>query len=263
MLTYEIKNNNKSFGCLYYFQKQDAYFIEIFDDISVFEAPFILDKFISEGKYTLDSYHARMWVEQRIVPPDRQNITMILKNHNLDNYDGFELLLAGKGRCAQDELRIVKVNNIDSSITKRQEHKIKDAFYYKDKMFIIIFNNGQIGCCNISKLKLSTRLDAFLKVKNNITDFEILPSGFGLTFGNNLDIMYNELYNIKEDITLNEDILRVICKNCVINSTEAAEIADCSRQNINKLTKNKTLLLLKENDNLVLKADVLQYLWNK
>lgn len=44
-----------------------------------------------------------MWVRQRIVPPDRQNIGQILKANGLEEYDEFSLLMFGSGRCAQDD----------------------------------------------------------------------------------------------------------------------------------------------------------------
>ena len=58
---------------------------------------------------TLDGTWSRRWVEERIVPPSRQNIGQVLKANNLDEYDDFKLLLVSMGRCCQDDFELVEV----------------------------------------------------------------------------------------------------------------------------------------------------------
>ena len=40
---------------------------------------------------------SKIWVEQRIIPSDRQNIAEILRDNNLKEYDEFELLMLAMG----------------------------------------------------------------------------------------------------------------------------------------------------------------------
>ncbi|MBR2823489.1 MAG: hypothetical protein IKE24_07385 [Clostridia bacterium] len=44
-----------------------------------------------------------MWVQQLIVPQDRQNIGQVLKENGLGVYDEFQLLMLTMGRCAQED----------------------------------------------------------------------------------------------------------------------------------------------------------------
>lgn len=57
----------------------------------------------------MDPESSRLWVELRIIPPDRQNLGMILRDNGLDEYDPFRLLILAGGRCAQDDCFIVKL----------------------------------------------------------------------------------------------------------------------------------------------------------
>ena len=53
-------------------------------------------------KKRINAYWSKLWVQQRIVPTDRQNLGQVLKENGLSEYDEFELLMLAEGRCAQD-----------------------------------------------------------------------------------------------------------------------------------------------------------------
>ena len=84
-----------------------TFHIEISENVDEWEAPLILSSFVKRGVRALDPYWSRVWVEQRIVPRDRQNLGMILKENGLKEYDVHRLLILADGRCAQDECFIV------------------------------------------------------------------------------------------------------------------------------------------------------------
>ena len=43
--------------------------------------------FFEKGQKTINAYWSRIWVQQRIVPSDRQNLGMIMRDNGLDFYD--------------------------------------------------------------------------------------------------------------------------------------------------------------------------------
>ncbi|MDO4291384.1 MAG: helix-turn-helix transcriptional regulator [Eggerthellaceae bacterium] len=77
--------------------------IRILPDADPGDLPMLLEPFARRGELEVGDTWARRWVEERIVPASRQNLGEVLKANGLDDYDEFELLLAGEGRSSQDE----------------------------------------------------------------------------------------------------------------------------------------------------------------
>lgn len=94
----------KDLAYLLYYEIEKRFYIELPDDADPWETPLLLDSFAKRGEKTVNSYWSRIWVQQRIVPTDRQNLGEILRDNGLKEYDEFELLMLATGRCAQDDL---------------------------------------------------------------------------------------------------------------------------------------------------------------
>ena len=107
MKAYAIRDasidKGRDLAWLLYYEREDTFHIEISEDVDEWDAPLILSSFVKRGVRALDPYWSRVWVEQRIVPRDRQNLGMILKENGLKEYDAYRLLVLSDGRCAQDE----------------------------------------------------------------------------------------------------------------------------------------------------------------
>ena len=78
-------------------EKDKKFYIELPDTADYWETPLILSSFLKRGKKTIDSHWSKIWVQQRIVPTDRQNLGQILKANGLEEYDEFKLLMLAKG----------------------------------------------------------------------------------------------------------------------------------------------------------------------
>ena len=106
MRAYAIRDasidKSRDLAWLLYYEREDTFHIEISDNVDEWEAPLILSSFVKRGVRALDPYWSRVWVEQRIVPRDRQNLGMILKENGLKEYDVHRLLVLADGRCAQE-----------------------------------------------------------------------------------------------------------------------------------------------------------------
>lgn len=92
----------KDLAYLFYYEQEKNFYIELPEDADPWETPLLLDAFVKQKEPTVNSYWSKIWVQQRIVPTDRQNIGEILRDNHLDEYDGFELLMLAMGRCAAD-----------------------------------------------------------------------------------------------------------------------------------------------------------------
>ena len=94
---------------LLYYELEKRFYIELPEDADPWETPLMLSAFVKRGT-DCNSYWSKLWVQQRIVPPDRQNLGQILKDNHLKEYDEFDLLMLAMGRCAQDDYYLVPLN---------------------------------------------------------------------------------------------------------------------------------------------------------
>ena len=85
MKIYAIKDDNMSqdfiLGYLIYYEISKTFYIELSDNLDPWDAPPLFFSFAERGQHSIDSYWSRIWVRQRIVPQDRQNIREILRDN--------------------------------------------------------------------------------------------------------------------------------------------------------------------------------------
>lgn len=96
----EEDKTRKNLAYLIYYEKDKRFYIELPDDADIWETPLILSSRLKRGEKTINAYWSKIWVQQRIIPQDRQNLGRILKDNGLDSYDEFKLLAMTDGRCA-------------------------------------------------------------------------------------------------------------------------------------------------------------------
>lgn len=73
----------------------------------------------------------------------------------------------------------------------------------------------------------------------------LTSDGYGITWGENLHISYLELYRSGREKSMNLDEIERLFQYRVINSAEAAELLNCSRQNIEDLVRRDRLFPVK------------------
>ena len=117
---------DRDLAWLLYYPAADEFHIEICDGVDEWEAPLLISSFVKRGKKSMDSDSSRLWAELRIIPPDRQNLGMILRDNGLDSYDSFRLLVLAGGRCAQDDCFLVPLreDNMPKELEKRLQRTI-------------------------------------------------------------------------------------------------------------------------------------------
>lgn len=89
-----------------YDEQSKTYTIDIPENVSYKEAPFMMSLFLKKGIRSVDSEWSMRWVRSRIIPSSRQNIGEILRVNGMRSYDEHKLLLKNEGRSCQDEFYI-------------------------------------------------------------------------------------------------------------------------------------------------------------
>lgn len=255
----------KDLAYLMYYETDKSFYIEIADDVDEWEVPLLLSSYLKNGKKTVDAYHSKLWVQQRIVPPDRQNLGEILKENNLDIYDEFQLLIMSKGRCSQDDYYIHHISNknLPESFATRFNKRIEDVAPLKNGNLLVFFRNGDIKKCDVNGIIEKANCKSVLLKQENFGTVEILTGGYGVAWGTVLSIPSEKLFEIGKTIELSLDDFKCFAVNRVINVNEACEILGCSRQNIHSLVNRGLLNPLKPNSSgiVFMKNEIVQRKW--
>ncbi len=253
----------KDLAWLLYYETEKRFYIELPEEAEEWETPLILSSFVKKGEKTVNSYWSRVWVQQRIVPPDRQNIGQILKDNGLKEYDEFELLLLSMGRCAQDDYCLfpIKEQELPAQIQGRFEKRIEDVISLGHNTLLVFFRNGMVRRCDLTDwLEKHDRFSILLKRNDLFDSVRIETGGHGVSWDENMGIPDYILYQCGDRVPLGMEDFRAFAAQRIINTSEAAQILGCSRQNINDLIKRGKLRPVKATprSTLLLKSEVLK-----
>ena len=89
--------------------------------------------------------------QQRIVPPDRQNLGQVLRDNHLKEYEEFGLLMLSMGRCSQDDYYLVPIEEkqLPRPIRKRFTRLIEDVVPLENFELLVFFRDGAVKKCSI------------------------------------------------------------------------------------------------------------------
>ena len=271
MRVFAIKNEldkaAKDLAYLLYYEKEKRFYIELPDDADVWETPLLLSSFLKRGEKTVNSYWSLMWVRQRIVPSDRQNLSQVLHENGLEHYDEFELLMAGHGRCAQDDYFLSEISeeSLLKQFGKRYEKRIEDIVPLENGQLLVFFRNGKLKKVDINGIADKNRqLSAIMKHKDIFNNVSIQPGGYGVYWNERAVIADYVLYDNGYEIALSMNDFRSFVSHRVIGTAEAMELLACTRQNMNDLIKRGRLTPVKreQKNTLFLKSEVIQRNWH-
>ncbi|MBE6005546.1 MAG: hypothetical protein E7232_16040 [Lachnospiraceae bacterium] len=111
MKKYRIANKrskNKTVATLFYDEEKQEFKIEIPKEQDERKLPMLLRASVSKGIYVLDPKFSMVWVRNRLVPCDRQNIGQFLKSYGLNNYREDLILEKTEGRSIQDDFVVIR-----------------------------------------------------------------------------------------------------------------------------------------------------------
>ena len=101
---------NIDYGVLTYDSDRQIWHIDIAPERNWEDTPLSLAIYIRTGKFSLDERESLAWVQDRIVPPNRQNINQLLNAANLDEYDEYGLIRKTSGVSPNDALYLIEQN---------------------------------------------------------------------------------------------------------------------------------------------------------
>lgn len=262
----EEDETQKILAYLICYEYDQKFVIELPEDADPWETPLLLSGFAKKGEYTVPADWSKLWVQQRIVPMDRQNIGTILKDNGLSEYDELKLLIISQGRCAQDSYYIEEIDGkeLKNQFAGRYGKHILDAFPAPDYRLIFFCDNGETCICNMLELELEkNRWKNVLANEELFRQFSILTGGYGISWNQNLEVPAGTLYDHATKLPLQRQDFIGFVQESVVCTQEAAKMLDCSRQNINDLVKRGKLSPVRtdQKNMYFLKADVLKRLW--
>lgn len=250
-------------GYLIYYEKAKSFYIELPENADPWETPLLLSSFVKRGEYTVNAYWSKLWVQQRIVPQDRQNLGQILKENGLKEYDEFALLTLAHGRCAQDNYHLVEIaeEDLPPEIVERWLKKIEDVVPLAERQLLVFFRDGLVKKCDIRALVKAK--PAFAPILNSDKLFRsvgVQMGGYGICWGEQLTMSDDDLYRHGVDVPLSMDDFRSFIADRVVNSAEAQQMLGCTRQNINDLIRRGKLHPIREDskNKLFLKNEIQQ-----
>lgn len=256
----------KDLGYLLYYEGSKAFYIELPEEADEWETPMILSSFVRRGEHSVNAYWSMVWVRQRIVPQDRQNLGQILKDNGLDAYDELQLLLLGHGRCAQDNVYITEVEDIPVSMKARWQYKIEDAVPLADQCLLVFFRDGSARRISIETMTQDKpEFAPVLSHERIFNNVMIQPDGYGVAWSESCTIADHELYNSGETVPLTLYDMQRFVSHRIVNAAEAQEMLHCSRQNIADLVKRGKLHPIRTdgNNRLFMKTEIQQRMDNK
>ena len=262
----ESDPSNTDIAYLFYYEHGNHFYIELPDDADPWHTPLILSSILERGARTVNSYWSRVWVQQRIVPRERQNIGQILKDNQLDAYDEFKLLLLSEGRCAQDDYYIAEIpsGDLPGGFAARFSRRLEDAVPLSGRTLLVFFRSGETKLCELTGiLQSDRRFSPLLKNDAYFAAMDIQPGGYGISWDDELVITDSELYRIGQDIPLTQDDFASYVQMRIITTAEAADMLHCSKQNISDLIRRGKLHPVRETpkSRLFLKSEISKRLW--
>ncbi len=262
----EVTETQIDLAYLLYYELEKRFYIELPENADPWDTPLLLSSFLKKGETTVNAYWSKLWVQQRIMPTDRQNISQVLKDNGLQSYDEFELLMLSMGRCAQDDYYLVPLDEdlLPESIRTRFLKRVEDIVPLDDYNLLIFFRDGKIRKCDLSHyFETHSQFRILLTKPDLFSHVQMLTGGYGISWDVNLTISDSVLYKMGKAVPLTADDFKMFIIQNVVNSAEAAQLLNCSRQNIEDLVKRGKLHPIKatRKNTLFLKSEILQRSW--
>ena len=264
MVVFEIRDKARKsclLGYLFYYERSKRFFAELLSETDEWTCPFIFSDYVKKGIYSIDSGRTGKFVEQRIIPSDRQNLGTILKENGLKEYDEYRLLLLSEGRCAQDELFLVRISEADiiPQVSKRLNGKVLDVMALSGLKVIVFMANGKSFVVNVGELVRDDRaFGNVLKDDAIFRNVRVSPGGNGIEWGEERFIPAETLVASGRESDISYADLADFIRSRLADTAEASEILNCSRQYIKQLSDKKRLTPLREgaNSNLYFKSEI-------
>ena len=236
-------DKNRDLAYLLYYEKSKRFYIEIRKDTGEWEAPLLLASFVKKGRFSPGSRWSYEWAALRVVPPERQNLGMILKENRLEEYDIMRLLEISSGRCAQDDCFITPLDRrkLPPQLTDAMNNTLTYV-QIRGGNIVSFTRNGSIRTGSIRDIGLKN--EAFIRLaayKEQLSAVRLSEGGHEISICGSEEITSEEIIKNSKDTGIAIEDIYEYMRDSLIDTSEAARIMECSRQNIQDLVKRKRL----------------------
>ncbi len=265
MKAYEIYDdeNKISIGVLLYYEKDKSFVIELQESLDEWTAPLLLASYAKKKVFTIPKDVSLMWVRERVIPSGRQNIGDILVRHKLKAYDEMTFLELSEGRCSHDGIYIKRMEKLSKFVLDRMTANIVQCVMTGEGRMLCFFADEVVKRIDLNELKYIDGVDKILNNKSLYETGKVATGGYAVIFNDSIEIPAKLLYESGEFIPLKLQDFIAFVKNNVVDTSEACNELECSRQNISYMVKQKQLIPICEDvkGNLYLKGDILSKKW--
>lgn len=265
MKIYDIFDSelDTAIGVLLYYEKDDAFIIELQDNLTEWNAPLLFANYVKQHIFTVQREESRLWVRERIIPSGRQNIQDILDTHHLKKYEEIKFLEISHGKCSQDSMYLKKADIMPEYVLSRQHRNLLDVTPLAGYRLLCLFRDNKMKIVSLSDLKKSEDVSKILANGALFESCKVSPGGYAASFNNFIDLPASTLYEIGFEIPFTVDDIKTVVEKNVLSTTESCSLLECSRQNIAYMVDLQQLVPLKKDDmgSLYLKGELLQTRW--
>ena len=256
------QDNQIEIGTLLYYEGDKAFIIELREELDAWTAPLMFAGMVERGSYTVPRELGILWVRERIIPPDRQNIAAILANHHLKEYDEMKLLELSAGRCAQDGMMIERQEELPEYVLQRQKKNIVDVLPRDDNELLCFFEDDTVRKVVLGSLQSTLRegLQHVLQNRQLYESCRVGSGGYYVTFNESIDIPAAVLYRNGKKLPLSLKDFYAFVRRNLSDTTESCTLLGCTRQNLAYMVKQGWITPVREEvkGNLYLKGDLVR-----
>lgn len=136
--------------------------------------------------------------------------------------------------------------------------KVKDAIPLSDMQLLVFFENDVIKLFDVKPIIKDYPEFEELKNEDLFNLVKVEPGGYGISWSSELDCSEGELWENGIDLPITPEFFINFVKYGIINTKDACDLLDCSRQNIDDLLKRKKIFPVKvfQRNKLFLKSDI-------
>ena len=135
--------------------------------------------------------------------------------------------------------------------------KVKDAIPLSDMQLLVFFENDVIKLFDVKPIIKDYPEFEELKNEDLFNLVKVEPGGYGISWSSELDCSEGELWEDGVELPITPEFFINFVKYGIINTKDACDLLDCSRQNIDDLFKRKKITPIKvfQRNKLFLKSD--------
>ena len=223
--------------------------------------PLVLSSFAARGQWAIGAGWSKRWVESRLVPQSRQNLGEVLRENGLDSYDTLRLLEMTDGRNSQDDCFLTPLRLADCPewYRERESARVVEAVALQGRRLLVAFRTDEVRLYESEELAMLD--DGFSRIAESEAVFErveVATGGRGVRWGSVVVIDDDRLRHAGTSLPLSWNDLSSIAPSLLVDSSEAANMLGCTRQNLHALAKRGSLPVAKSSGKatLFLRADI-------